>query len=256
MALIDELVDPAVHAELEAVEEQAEAEVEAAVDEQAAALGLTAAALVAAAPAVVAAVSAAVLAAVPLGARIALGAARPQRPRRGGRLPAPGAVDVRGAVRDAVRGGVEALRDAPEEQRPVVFGRARDWFGVTARDVTQRGASAGAQAAARRAGAAGLLWVAERDACLQCARYSGETSPTGAFRAGLSFDRAYVWTSFSGQPPLHPNCRCVLVLYWPGSTLPGALRREARAAVLAHASTSASHAAATRAAARLGRTAA
>ncbi|MFD4830144.1 hypothetical protein ACFWPV_09855 [Streptomyces uncialis] len=84
------------------------------------------------------------------------------------------------------------------------------------------------------------VWVAERDACVNCAAYAGHTVPAdGTFPPGLSFDpnqRGRGTRTLTG-PPLHPHCRCRTVAWddtWaqPGVTpFPDAMRREARRSI-------------------------
>lgn len=81
------------------------------------------------------------------------------------------------------------------------------------------------------------LWIGERDACLHCLAYFGEVAdPESPFPSGLTFgDRPLKGPV--PAPPLHPNCRCRIVLWlddWGserGTTFPEALKREARRSV-------------------------
>lgn len=83
------------------------------------------------------------------------------------------------------------------------------------------------------------LWVAERDACVNCAAYAGLTAEVGDdFPGGLSWDPQQRDRGEPlSAPPLHPHCRCRVVAWrdgWaePGvPTFPEALRREARRSV-------------------------
>jgi hypothetical protein len=94
------------------------------------------------------------------------------------------------------------------------------------------------QAAAQQAGAK-KLWVAERDACVNCAAYAGLTVAADAqFPAGLSWDPNQRGRGEAiDAPPLHPNCRCRVVAWkdsWaqPGViAMPDAMRREARRSI-------------------------
>ena len=83
------------------------------------------------------------------------------------------------------------------------------------------------------------LWIAERDACVNCAAYAGLTVAAGAqFPAGLSWDPNQRGRSEALEaPPLHPNCRCRVVA-WKDSwaqegviSMPDAVRREARRSI-------------------------
>ncbi|WP_329064898.1 hypothetical protein [Amycolatopsis sp. NBC_01480] len=59
-----------------------------------------------------------------------------------------------------------------------------------------------------------LLWVAERDACVQCLALSGHFAVNGVFDWRLSFGKAYQPVGPDGNetvlngPPRHMNCRC------------------------------------------------
>jgi hypothetical protein len=85
---------------------------------------------------------------------------------------------------------------------------------------------------------AGVMWVAERSACLNCIAYSGVVADAGnSFPPDLTFGAKplKLLTDTLNQPPLHPNCRCRLTV-WLGSdgdySLSDALKREARRSVL------------------------
>lgn len=84
------------------------------------------------------------------------------------------------------------------------------------------------------------LWVAERDACVNCAAYAGLTVAADAqFPAGLSWDpnQRGRRTEPLDAPPLHPNCRCRVVAWndaWAQEgavSMPDAVRREARRSI-------------------------
>jgi len=57
-----------------------------------------------------------------------------------------------------------------------------------------------------------LVWVAERNACLNCLAYSGRViAPGQLFPAGLTYgDHPLKPYGPLAGPPLHPNCRCQL----------------------------------------------
>jgi hypothetical protein len=87
------------------------------------------------------------------------------------------------------------------------------------------------------------LWVAERDACVHCLAYAGETAEPGeSFPLDLTFgDKPLTpWPNpkiLSG-PPLHPACRC-RITGWLGQDgpdgligFPQTLQREAKRSVL------------------------
>jgi hypothetical protein len=96
-----------------------------------------------------------------------------------------------------------------------------------------------AQAAIDHTGAK-KLWVAERDACVNCAAYAGLTVAADApFPAGLSWDPNQRGRRKEPveSPPLHPNCRCRIVAWqddWAQEgviSMPDAVRREARRSI-------------------------
>lgn len=84
------------------------------------------------------------------------------------------------------------------------------------------------------------VWIAERDACVNCAAYAGLTAaPGAAFPAGLSWDPNQAGRDERelDGPPKHPNCRCRIAAWddaWEQEgvpTFPDVLRREARRSV-------------------------
>ncbi|MET9517424.1 hypothetical protein [Streptomyces sp. NPDC002994] len=90
-----------------------------------------------------------------------------------------------------------------------------------------------------RAIGARKLWVAEADACVNCAAYAGLVVDVGEpFPGGLSWDPTQRGrTEPIDAPPLHPHCRCRTVAWkdaWAVDglpSLPEALTREARRSV-------------------------
>ncbi|MEV0220887.1 hypothetical protein [Streptomyces sp. NPDC050704] len=121
------------------------------------------------------------------------------------------------------------------------IGRARGVIGrlkaAISRTVNEA-ANEGIAEQIRQAGAK-KVWVAERDACVNCAAYAGHVVDAGAdFPGGLSWD-----PNQRGRgepvpgPPLHPHCRCRPAPWrdeWavPGvPPLPEVLQREARRSV-------------------------
>jgi hypothetical protein len=108
----------------------------------------------------------------------------------------------------------------------------------TARTAANEAATAAAVETARVNGV-GLLWVAERDACVHCLAYAGETTKPGAlFPNDLTYgDKPLTQPEERHKgligPPLHPNCRCTVRPFeveWDPE-LPAALKREARRSV-------------------------
>jgi hypothetical protein len=110
----------------------------------------------------------------------------------------------------------------------------------TARWCVNRSANRAREAVASQLGAA-LLWVAERNACLHCLAYAGETVRRDeSFPPGLTFaEKPLKPNGPIPYPPLHPNCRCH-VQPWLGTRagsgtdveLPEVLKREARRSVV------------------------
>lgn len=124
----------------------------------------------------------------------------------------------------------------------LVAGLSRAHMAVTAveraaRWGVNRSAATGVAATAAAAGAE-RLWIPERDACLHCTAYAGQTAPTGRpFAGGLTFSKKPLSRAPVPNPPLHPNCRCRIALYRPewsragAVSIPDALKREARRSV-------------------------
>ena len=88
---------------------------------------------------------------------------------------------------------------------------------------------------------AGVLWVAEGNACVHCLAYSGVTTdPGNSFPPDLTFGTIPLTPWPDGilyRPPLHANCRC-RITPWLGSadggtviSLPDALKREAQRSI-------------------------
>ena len=75
-------------------------------------------------------------------------------------------------------------------------------------------------------------WVAERDACLHCLAYQGETAgPDAPFPMGLTFGKKPLRGVVAGTP-LHPHCRCLTQLHDPAdAAVLVSLKREARRSV-------------------------
>lgn len=103
--------------------------------------------------------------------------------------------------------------------------------------LVHRGVQAGGNAVAADL-RLGRLWIAELDACVRCAAYSGQTAgPDEPFESGLSFDpqqKGRGPETVEG-PPLHPHCRCRAVPWIVGAPqsegLPDLLRRQAEQAI-------------------------
>lgn len=98
-----------------------------------------------------------------------------------------------------------------------VAGRVRQGLSraqATARYAANEGINAGTAEVARTMGLR-LLWVAERNACLDCLAHAGwAVNPGAMFPAGLTFDPLRVGRVRAvAYPPLHPNCRCQVRTY-------------------------------------------
>ena len=87
------------------------------------------------------------------------------------------------------------------------------------------------------------VWVAERDACVNCLAYAGKIVPAGGeWQKGLSWDPKQndpqpVSKGGGVRPPLHPHCRCRPVPWDPAwardgeVSLPEAVSREAQRSI-------------------------
>jgi hypothetical protein len=116
-----------------------------------------------------------------------------------------------------------------------------------------RAASEGVREVADKSGQL-VVWVAERDACLHCLAYAGQTTtPTGVFPPDLTYgDKPLQQPGPLTGPGLHPHCRCTLEVLDPTDTaVPVSLVREAKRSVLRGWADQESEAARLRAAARL-----
>lgn len=78
------------------------------------------------------------------------------------------------------------------------------------------------------------VWVAERDACVNCTAYAGVTSGGDVFPVGLTYGtKAVTPPGPLTGPPLHPHCRCSIELIDATNTaIPDALKREAKRSIL------------------------
>jgi hypothetical protein len=83
------------------------------------------------------------------------------------------------------------------------------------------------------------VWVAERDACVNCLAYAGQIVKVGEdWKGGQSFDPKQRDSKAKGvRPPLHPHCRCRPVPWDPAwakegeVSLPEAVKREAQRSI-------------------------
>jgi|SRR5881394_21838 len=103
--------------------------------------------------------------------------------------------------------------DRPEDVAAVLATARRAVTGAEtdAGWVVHRGVTLSKHVAAEELGLS-LVWVAERNACLNCLAYSGRVvAPRALFPAGLSYgDHPLRPHGPLVGPPLHPNCRCQL----------------------------------------------
>lgn len=101
---------------------------------------------------------------------------------------------------------------------------------ATASWATNTAANSATEAAAQQMGT-GVIWVPERDACVRCTSYAGQTSINGgSFGPSQAFGDSLPTLPF---PPLHPHCRCQLQEWNPNDAMtPLVLRREAVRSIL------------------------
>lgn len=163
------------------------------------------------------------------------------------------------AVRERIDAAIGLLRNKP----PETWQEMTDALAVAnqARASAERAAAwainqAAADAVLGEADRLGgqVVWVAERDACVACLAYSGQlATPGGSFPVGLTYgDKPLLpWPDpkHLPGPPLHPHCRCHLMLWFGHDTAaaaaalpqgvktahvsyPAALRREADRSIL------------------------
>lgn len=72
---------------------------------------------------------------------------------------------------------------------------------------------------------------AERDACAECLAYAGKVSKTGDFPGDLTFGRAKANPPKTKTCPIHPNCRCRIVVL-NSRAYAETLEREAKRSIL------------------------
>ncbi|MEC3974744.1 hypothetical protein [Amycolatopsis sp. H20-H5] len=150
--------------------------------------------------------------------------------------PGPVADRTREAVVKAVRHAREKLESGAADlaqlreaslaevlRRASVARQASAILAKTARTTFNDELNAGIRVAAKAAGAR-LVWVAERDACVQCLALSGQVIDVdGEFDWRRTFGKkAYKPPGPLLGPPRHPNCRCRLTP-WFGHDTEGAV---------------------------------
>lgn len=176
-----------------------------------------------------------------VGTAIAAGAAqlisgrRPVVTRRGlnaRNLPPAPVVTYVQKVDFTVAQAVASIAQRPDESQTIVE-RARDNMRAIATAEVNQTAARAAEATAQSIGAPGVVWVAERDACVNCIALAGQVARPGeSFDGSLTWgDKALQWDGFSGKPPRHPHCRCRLIPWDGGQETPNALKREAERSI-------------------------
>ncbi|MGW4129488.1 hypothetical protein [Amycolatopsis japonica] len=152
-------------------------------------------------------------------------------------LPDPGEVsdETKAAIERGVRWAQQKLETGAEElqalaeadldevlKRASVARQASAILTRTARTTFNAELNEGIRAAAKASGAR-LLWVAERDACVDCLAQSGQVIDwDGEFDPARTFGtKAHVFHGLLKGPPRHPNCRC-RVTPWFGHDTEGA----------------------------------
>jgi len=153
-------------------------------------------------------------------------------------MPQTTVLEVRAAreIRAVLDQGAAVVRSAPNEQAARDAGeRVASRLSAVAATAVNQAASMGVDAVARQSGADGIMWIAERDACLTCTALSGQIVRVGErFPANRTFgDKPLLWHGFTGRPPRHPSCRCRCRPVWGDAQgAAEALRREARRSVV------------------------
>lgn len=243
MALADEVIDEQAADVLISWEVYVATATANAVDEAVGVLGYTAQALRRAYEAVVAVVGEAAAAAWQVGRAIAAQAWQLVSSQRPGRRPSRRravrrpqtttvGVDYEQQADTVVATGVRRLDSGEDPQQVIADTKAA--FARLGTSTVNQAAAAGSEQAAALLGAPGVVWVAERDACVHCLGLAGRVSATGRFDGAHTFgDKPLAWRGFTGRPPRHPNCRC-RVIPWAGENdlVPAALRREAERSIV------------------------
>ena len=160
---------------------------------------------------------------------------RPTVVRRGlnvREMPPTPAVTYPQRVQQAVAVAVAAIEEQPEQAEKIV-NRARDNLKAIASSEVNSTAARAGEVTARALGSQGVVWVAERNACVHCVALSGQVTRFGeSFDGSRTWgDKPLAWEGFNGKPPRHPHCRCRLVPWDGGQETPEALKREAERSV-------------------------
>lgn len=237
MALEDELIDQEAGSALVKWEEYASTGVGEIIAASVAQFGYTAQALLTSQISVTEFIGSTLAQVFNVGTAIAAGAAqlisgrRPTVVRRGlnpRELPPPPAVTYVQRVEQTIAVAAATIEQEPERAEKIVT-KARDDLKAVASSEVNSTASRASEVTARSLGARGVVWVAERDACVNCIALSGQVVRFGqSFDGSLTWgDKPLAWSGFSGKPPRHPHCRCRLVPWDGGQETPDALKREA-----------------------------
>lgn len=135
-------------------------------------------------------------------------------------------------VEATVAQAVATISQQPDEAEKIVNRAREDLKAIGTSEVNSTAARA-SEVTARSLGAPGVIWVAERDACVNCTALAGQTATPGqSFDGSLTWgDKPLQWTGFNGRPPRHPNCRCRLIPWDGGQETPNAIKREAERSV-------------------------
>lgn len=147
-----------------------------------------------------------------LGVRRALQRFRKPPPVKTPRRRAVSDVDssLRSVLREAeslARQGIRTQTEAAVVAAKVSAGKAR--MEGAARYVANEGINAGTLDVARTMNLR-VIWVPERNACLDCLAHAGYVVEPGGLFPGVSFDPKSRKVPAVPSCPLHPNCRCQL----------------------------------------------
>jgi hypothetical protein len=173
--------------------------------------------------------------AIAAGALQVISGRRPTIVRRGlnpRELPPTPAVMYPQRVEQAITVAVGRIEQEPEQAEKIV-NRAREELKAVASSEVNQTAARASEVTARSMGARGVVWVAERNACVNCIALSGQVTRFGeSFDGSLTWgDKPLAWVGFNGKPPRHPHCRCRLVPWDGGQETPDALKREAERSI-------------------------
>lgn len=166
--------------------------------------------------------------------RILSGRRAVQRRRTPGQVQAPPEVFITfdNALEEIIAAAVEEINREPHRAEQI-YNEASTRTQSLSRTEVNREASIASEATARALGAAGVIWVAERDACVHCIGLAGMTAAFGQpFPAESRFtEKQLNWAGYNGRPPRHPNCRCRLIAWDGTDQTTEALKREAERSV-------------------------